>query len=118
MSIPEWPSNLPQELLVAGYGEQPGRNVIKSQTDVGPAKLRRRGSCAPREIKGTIRLSPEELDTFDEFYETTLMSGVLRFAWVHPIKQDDSVEMRFTDRPVISTQGLMYDVSLSLEILP
>ena len=118
MSIPDWPSNLPQEFLVDGYGEQPGMNVIKSQTDIGPAKQRRRSTCAPREIKGNILLSQDELAVFDVFYDETLLSGALRFAWVHPVKQDEPVEMRFTERPVTSIKGMMYNVSLSLEILP
>lgn len=118
MSVPTWPITLPQDLLIAGYGESPGDNQLRSNMDVGPAKVRRRSTAAPRKVKGGVILTREQLVTFREFYDDILLSGTLRFSWHDPTKPESAVEMRFTEVPSWTAESGQFNLSLSLEILP
>ena len=118
MSVPTWPITLPQDLSIAGYGESPGDNQLRSNMDVGPAKVRRRSTAAPRKVKGGVILTREQLATFREFYDDILLSGVLRFTWLDPTDPESTVEMRFAEKPAWTAQEGFFNVSLSLEILP
>jgi len=118
MSIPAWPTTLPQRLQRNNYGESPGENQLRSNMDAGPAKMRRRATSAPRKISGTILLSLAELAYFKTFYITTLLDGTLRFTWNDPTDSTTTVEMRFTEAPSWSAENIKFRVSMSLEILP
>ena len=118
MSIPAWPATLPTELLAQGYGEAPGDNRLRSPMEVGPPKVRRRATSSPRKISGNVLLTEDQLDDFKTFYDTTLLSGTLRFTWNDPTAPTIEVEMRFDEIPSWVVQGVDYNVSMTLEILP
>ena len=87
--------------------------------DVGPAKVRRRSTAGARPVKGKIRVTKEQLETFETFYNNDLASGSLRFQWTKPTDDQTAVEMRFTEEYGQSTSdGINFDISMSLEILP
>jgi len=118
MSVPTWPTTLPQSMLMSGYGGSPGDNQLRSNMDVGPAKVRRRSTAAPRKETGNVILSRDQLATFREFYDDILLSGALRFTWHDPTDPETTVEMRFAEKPAWTAQEGFFNVSLSLEILP
>lgn len=119
MSVPVWPVTLPQNLLADGYGESPPDTLLRSSMDVGPAKARRRSTAGVRPVTGKIKLISSELDIFLEFYNTTLLSGSLRFSWTEPRDNSIPVEMRFAELPEISAiDPGTYEVGMKLEILP
>ena len=118
MSIPIWPATLPQTLLLQGYGESPGENQLRSPMEVGPAKVRRRATSAPRKVTGSLYLSASQLDDFKTFYNTTLLSGTLRFTWDDPTDTGTTVEMRFSEVPTWSAQETLFELSMTIEILP
>jgi hypothetical protein len=109
-----WPESLPDYLMQGGYSEKLPNNVIRTKMDIGPAKMRRRSTAAPRPIMGQMHMSKAQVATFDTFYETTLLSGSLRFDWVNPRTQT-SKEFRFLEPPIYSAMGQDYVVSLKLE---
>ena len=80
----DWPATLPQNLLYSGYSESVANNRLKSSVDEGPAKIRRRTTANTRPLNGRILVDNTQLATFIEFYNTTLVSGSLRFSWVWP----------------------------------
>ena len=48
-----WPLTLPQLPLVSGYSESMPSNLIRSETDTGPAKVRRRGNAKPVTVQAS-----------------------------------------------------------------
>jgi hypothetical protein len=77
MAIPIWPTSLPQKPLMAGFQENPQNIIVRSQTDVGPAKARRRVTVAVANFEMQFRLTSAQLATFRTFYATDIQSGVL-----------------------------------------
>jgi hypothetical protein len=114
-----WPVTIPQDLLVDGYGEATPDVAIKSNMDVGPAKVRRRTTAAVRPITGKMVMTLTELGLFKSFYNTDLLGGSLRFDWTDPYDGSTAVEMRFTAPPSWSAiDPDHFEVSMALEILP
>ncbi|EWY36780.1 hypothetical protein N825_25435 [Skermanella stibiiresistens SB22] len=117
MTVATWPAYLPAFPLREGYGEQLGRNVIRSAMDSGPAKLRRRGSAAPDPVALVLLLTTEQVTTFETFFRATLKDGTERFAWTDP-RQGVAREYRFTaDAPDIKPSGVKWKLTAKLERL-
>ena len=115
--INDWPASLPQNILSQGYSEAFADNRIRTSMDIGPAKVRRRGTVAVIPIRGNIIVTAAQLETLETFYNDTLYNGALRFAWKNP-RTEEAVEMRFTDTPTWFQEDAYYRVNLALEILP
>ena len=119
MAVPDWHTDLPQELFLSGYSQTYPNVTIKSEMDVGPAKVRRRFTAGVEPVSGTMILTAAQLATLDTFYNTTLLGGSLRFAWTVPPAHSVACEMRFTEPPTwTAIEPGKYEVSLALEILP
>lgn len=112
-----WPSTLPDFVLRQGYSEKLPNVLIRSQTDTGPAKVRRRHTTGVREFNIVLSLTPDEADDFDEFFITTLKHGSLTFTWVNPRTQVSS-ELRFKEAPSLTPDGANYFANFTLELLP
>ena len=113
-----WPATLPSYVLVEGYSEMPPVNSIRTQMDVGPPKVRRRSTAAPRPITCKQHMTKTQVAILDTFYVTTLSSGVDPFDWTHP-RTGASVSFTFTEPPTYeSLGGTAWGVTLKLEILP
>lgn len=82
--VAAWPSNLPQFSLREGYEEGFGAAVVRSATDTGIPKRRRRFTAVPSTLTEVIEVTSAELDIFITFYETTLAFGALSFTKDHP----------------------------------
>ncbi|WP_078709167.1 hypothetical protein [Consotaella salsifontis] len=74
-----WPATLPQRAQVEGYQAGLGDGRLRSTTDAGGAKVRRRFSYAPRPLKLTMEMNADQLATFQTFVEGSLGGGVLPF---------------------------------------
>ena len=119
MSVPVWPTELPQQLFVNGYSQSFAETTIKSDMDAGPAKVRRRFTAGVEPVSGTMLLTGTQLTSLATFYNTTLLGGSLRFSWTKPPAHTAACEMRFTESPSwTAVEPEVYEVSLSLEILP
>jgi hypothetical protein len=83
--------------------------------EIGPAKTRRRTTAGAGILEGTLLLSETQHSTFMTFWRTTLRSGALAFTFV-------SLDLRFRDPPewriVRTANGLVYFVTIRLEVLP
>lgn len=113
-----WPTGLPQKLNQSGFSNTLPDNVIRSDMDVGPNKVRRRDVSAPEPIRGSITVTESEYSLFVTFFNTTLASGSIPFDWVHPIT-GDSAEFLFVNTPSISARsGDHYTITLDMEIQP
>jgi hypothetical protein len=136
MSVPAWPSSIPQNLLLSNYSETWPDIVVRTQMDAGPAKVRRRFTADVRPVKGKLTLSGIELNALRTFYLSDCAGGAIAFSWTDPIgpggnfvgggggNSDNAlpaqpVTMRFVKQPVVTQTALnTYDVTLDLEVLP
>lgn len=116
MSI-EWPSGLPQKPNRDDYTETPPNVVLRTETDIGPAKLRKRYTAAPVMFTLSVDCTPSEVEAFDTFFYTTTSYGVLSFDWDHP-RTGDPATMRFVSMPRYTPLEHLMRISFSVEILP
>ena len=115
-----WPLSLPQ-VPQRGYSEQGGVNIIRTQTDTGPAKQRRRAS-ASHKLSVSFLMTTAQVATFEDFVHNSI-KGVSRFYFTHPRLQTTE-EVRIV--PSGSSEEYTIDyhapgywmVKLTLEILP
>lgn len=113
-----WPISLQSKLNEDSFGLNPGDTTIRSDMDVGPAKVRRRMTKATDTLTCSIDVTTGEYSTFMLFYDTTLNGGVNRFDFDHPITGVPT-EFRFAGPPQIrSIGGGNFRVSMAWEILP
>lgn len=81
MAIPIWPLGLPQ-VPQKGFSETGGTLIIRTPTDKGPAKMRRRGS-KPSVLNLSFIMTTEQVALLETFVDNTL-GGVRRFGFKHP----------------------------------
>ena len=114
-----WPGTLPtfQDILAESYKASMPANVIVSEMEIGPPKLRRRATAAVEPFSGTMRMTSAQLATFKTFYETTIAYGSLEFDATHP-ETEAAVEMIFTGQPQKAPVGPDWLVSFSVGVLP
>jgi len=79
MSIPVWPSDLPQAVLVDGFAYSQAEGRLTSRTDTGPGKARLMNSAAITPVRAQIRVTPAQLARFRRFYSEDLGQGVNPF---------------------------------------
>ena len=119
MSNPLWPPSLPQRPLVQGYSERAPETVIRTQTEAGPPKLRRRFTAGVRRFEMQLRLTSAQMDTLESFFDATVQGGALPFDWVHP-RTGVITSFRFAEPPTYTPAagGQLWTAALSLELLP
>lgn len=119
MSAVFWPDTVNQFMDRGSFNEQPERNVVSFQPDVGPPIERRRSSIATTMLSGSGRGTRAEWDSLVAFYKDTLNDGIDPFVRLHP---DTNVPIvcKFTgDAPKLTSVGALYrHFSLSMRILP
>ena len=112
-----WPSGLPP-ISPDGYNESPPNNVIRSEMDGGPPKIRPRSTAGVRPISMTMHMTDVQVEVLDSFFVTTLMSGSIPFEWTHP-RTGSPIIAQFSGPPKYTPDGpLEFNVSFSIEVLP
>ena len=116
-----WPSTLPDKPVSDSYGESIPDPRLRTSMSSGPAKVRRKTAALPVTFSVSLSLSNTQLEEFEDFVETTLDGGTLRFEFAHP-RKETTVEMRFVGGDslyTVSAQGVsLFSVSFQLEALP
>lgn len=79
-----WPSKLPLVLRLDGLTGQKENNVVRTQMDAGPAKVRRRYTVSSKRFDGSIIVTEAQREILEYFYDHTLGSGALRFVMRDP----------------------------------
>ena len=117
--MPNWPVGLPQLPLGGDFTEKPPNLTLRSQTDIGPAKVRKRYTAGPRQITPVFRLTSAEVAVFDDFYLNQINGGADQFTWVNP-RTNASAQLRiFSDTVEYKHVGAdVWDVAMTMEILP
>lgn len=116
-----WPSTLPQ-VPQKGFQETVGVNIIRSQTDAGPAKQRRRGS-KPTELSLSFIMTTAQTQILEEFVKDSIY-GTNRFRFPHPRLLTTIVDVRIIPASSGEFYTLQYlapgywSTSLKLEVMP
>lgn len=119
MAVLTWPTTLPQ-VPQKGYSESVGVNVIRTSTDLGPAKQRTRGR-RPSELTVSFIMTTAEVAVLESFvHEDT--RGSKRFKFKHPRTQA-VMDMRIVpnNSELYQLQYLApgyWTVNMKLEVLP
>lgn len=98
MAVLLWPTTLPQ-VPQKGFTESIGINVIRSQTEAGPAKQRRRTS-RPNEMNLNFLMTTAQTQTLEAFIKNLPtavppgIGGTNRFKFPHPRILGTTIEVR------------------------
>jgi hypothetical protein len=118
-----WPGTLPQYFEV-GVQDTRQQGFIRSQTETGPYKQRKRFTATSRFLSGTMLLTGTQRATFETFYKTTLSEGTDEFDFIDPA-DFSTVSVRFAAVPILSgvagggTAGTaQWRMDMALEVLP
>jgi hypothetical protein len=119
-----WPSELPQRPRF-GYSRTQQNNVIENRPDFGPTLRRRRFTAISKYYDVSMVIDEAGLTIFDSFFNSTIKSGALSFAWRNP-DNDVAADCRIVPDTVEHTQvspggteeRRLYMVTFVLEVLP
>ena len=96
MSIPAWPTELPQLVDEESYQGTAGDNVLRTQMDVGPPKQRLHTRVSGREVTLAVYLDQSEYkEHFLPFWKEAIAEGALNFEWSDPATEE-TAEIRVT----------------------
>jgi len=113
-----WPISLQQKLNTAAFQLQYGITSIRSENEVGPAKVRSRATDGVDVYTCSILLDYDEQATFETFYKTTLNNGVNVFQFDDPFT-GSPVDFRFKSAPAITPiGGRTFQLTMSWEKMP
>lgn len=114
-----WPESLPCAFVRGSMSRSLGENLLRSDMEVGPAKLRPRATSAPQPLTGTMKMNTVQLQELVAFYRETLLEGSLPFTFTVAGDNGQPSLCRFTKPPSWkdSAPG-KWSVGLEWEILP
>lgn len=113
-----WPTGKRFTPVIGSLVEGPPSNSIRSSMDKGPDKVRRRTTANVRSLSFKLILSKADTAVFDTFFVTTTASGSIEFDYTHP-RTGAACTARFAQEPSYAERsGVVYEISVALEILP
>jgi len=121
MAVIQWPATLPQ-VPQKGFQETIGINILRTQTDGGPAKQRVRAS-RPNSMQLSFIMTTAQTQILDDFVKNTIM-GTARFTFPHPRLLGTNIDVRIVpggSGEFFTVQYLApgyWTTSLNMEIMP
>lgn len=91
MTIPVWPSSLPQRVLRDGYSEQSQDGRLFTRTTAGPPKTRRKYSRVLQTVAGAIVVDYDGKARLERFVREETVQGSLPF--IFPDQSHDAVPL-------------------------
>lgn len=114
-----WPIALQQHLNADDFDVQYGDTTIRSDMDIGPAKVRRRFTDAVDIYTCSIFLDLDSWSVLRDFYKTILAGGSLPFLFNDPLNGGATATFRFAKppdgRPI---GGRIFRISMTWERMP
>jgi len=101
-----------------GFSFSVGKSKLEASFEGGETLQKRLFRKVPDRFVGQFVLTSSQLETFINFYKTTLNEGTKTFLWKHPLN-DAQVTAKFVaDAPSYSSlQGDYWQVQASFEII-
>lgn len=113
-----WPASLQDFINEEGFQVQIGNTTVRSDVDVGLAKVRSRFTDGIDVYTTTIYVDYDDVPDVLTFYKTTLVNGTLTFGYDDPLTGVSS-EFRFAEPPDIRPRGgRNFTVSMKWEKIP
>lgn len=114
-----WPATLPQSPLLDGFEDTPPNLIIRSETDGGQAKVRRRYTAGVRPGKWSFYMTKAQCVIFNTFYEATISGGATPFDFTDPITDaTESYRIVRIESPFRPVSGTLFAITLEVEQLP
>lgn len=113
-----WPTTVPVYALAGSWTETPEINVAKNELEFGTPEFRRRTAILSYDIKTEIHISSAQWQLLLDFYEDTLLDGVLPFTLTDP---RTGASATFTFKGAMTAKAVApyyYEVSLDLRRMP
>ena len=98
------------------WSEKSIDQLIRSEVDVGVAKVRRRYTRERLQITISLTLLKNQYDAFKTFYDVTLKDGLETFNYKHPYT-GKILECRFLEAPQIEMNAKAFSLSMSWETI-
>lgn len=114
---PVWPATLPPLTEQSNFNEAPPDTLLRSNTDTGPAKLRRRSTAGIRPLGGSMLMTKDQLAILEAFFLTDLVGGALPFTSTHP-RTGAAIRANLKRPTWKHRSGQWWDASIELEVLP
>lgn len=121
--MPSWPISLGKPCNIKP--EAPVDTLLRSETDVGPAKLRKRFTAASRFFGCSLYFTGQQRIEFESFFNDEIARGAEPFDWEAIDPHDDSdrsVRIQVTNEELLAGSPAVPDrtfkVDLRVEILP
>jgi hypothetical protein len=115
MPYPEWPATLPQDMLL-GHTGQAVPSSVAFRPQVHAPTLYQVGDSQAHAVRGRLRVSDAQLQTFLEFYRETLRYGSRRFNWTSASFDGATMRLQFDEAAPYSHEaaaiGWTLDVTL------
>lgn len=105
MTVPFWPVDLPQRVLVEGYSEGVGDGRIQQPMDAGPPKMRRRTSVATRPVRARLWVDFDGMARLKRFWAEGLAGGSLPF-WFPDQTMDGLALLTADGAPLLTESGV------------
>ena len=118
MTVPVWPSTIPQAFVLNSYVEKGANNLIKSDNSAGPAKMRRKTTANIRQVSGDMMMDATQLATFRTFLTSSIGYGALPFTF--PAQSEAGTWLVRIDPQydLVAASPSLWRVSLKIEVLP
>jgi hypothetical protein len=118
MPPPVWPLGLPQKVEGDQYTESLGSSVIRTEMDIGLAKVRRRYTKNIENFDMIFLIDSDQYLIFKTFFDVTVNGGATTFTFPHPVTTVPT-EVRLLGEPAISHIGAgVFRLSLKVEVIP
>lgn len=115
-----FPGSLTEKFNTQGFSVDVGETKVRSNTDIGPFKVRARFTDGIDGYRVSFDFTKDELAIFKDWYKTTLSNGVKTFLFLDPLT-DTTEEFRFIgtySKAPLNNSGIRFRLSMSWELLP
>lgn len=130
-----WPADLPQFVRRTDFRLTVSDGVLRTKTEAGPGKARRRFSSAPEPLSCSITVDRQGLARFRRFHQEETKNGSLPFVMRDqefdscpladilteagaPIEVVSYRLAMFAEAPSHTSFGMMFSVGMSLSLMP
>lgn len=103
MAYVSWPDTVPHAFDPQGFRRQRQEGRLRSPTDFGPGKVRRRFSATVRTVSGRLWMNRAQLERLCEFWDVDTKGGTEFFHFPDPGRH--GFPMRGLDGGVLLTAG-------------
>ena len=105
---------MPQVLILDGLNAEKKNAVIRSETDAGPAKQRRRYTVATKDFSGSMVVTESQREKLEAWFDSVIGGGALRFVMKDP-QTLELAEFRFRQPYKEESLDGKWRITMSLE---